>query len=292
MKRNFILSGILSLLLPGLGQLYNGQLKKGIFIILINEVLAWGILPVFELQYNFTGLFIVFTFSILVHLYAIIDAIITSIRVTQYELKAYNKSYIYFSIIAVYILFSYFVDYDTYLGTKSYTIPGSSNAPTLLTGDFIISDINYYKTNLPKPGEMIIYNDSDNPDIPLIKRCVGVGGQVVEIRDKQLYVDNIRFDDSSYVQYIDKRIFPNNMGEPKVFQNLGSRDNFGPVKIPFGNYFVLGDNRDNSFDSRFSGFISKENIFGKPLFVYFSWDKGSTSIFNRTRFIRIGLRIK
>ncbi|RKZ12403.1 signal peptidase I, partial [bacterium] len=93
-----------------------------------------------------------------------------------------------------------------------------------------------------------------------IKRCIGIGGDVIEYRDKKLYV-NDELQDEDYIKHTQRdRIVP-------------GRDNFGPITVPEDQFFMLGDNRDNSRDSRYWGFVDYSQLRGKALFIYWSWDK-------------------
>jgi signal peptidase I len=103
-------------------------------------------------------------------------------------------------------------------------------------------------------------SSSSNKDF--VKRCIAVEGQMVEIRDKVVYVNGERRIEPNSVRFTDASIVP---------ADLGNRDNFGPVIVPPGTVFVLGDNRDNSRDSRVWGFLDKDLIRGKASFVYWSW---------------------
>jgi len=107
----------------------------------------------------------------------------------------------------------------------------------------------------------------------VVKRVIGIPGDTVEIINKKVYVN-----DEEYVlgkeQFIDSTIIPRYAGKLNWNgKSMGSRDNFGPVTVPEGKYFVMGDNRDVSADSRYWGFLDKHDINGTPLFIFFSYGK-------------------
>jgi signal peptidase I len=145
---------------------------------------------------------------------------------------------------------------------------------TLLVGDYLFVNkldygpmIPFTTTRLPglrqpQPGDVIVFQFPDDPRRDYIKRCVAVGGQTVEVRDKQLYVDG-RKRIEPYVQHIDPTVHP---------ASFDPRDNFGPVQVPPGNLFMMGDNRDNSNDSRFWGPVKMDLVKGRAMFLYWSWD--------------------
>lgn len=157
---------------------------------------------------------------------------------------------------------------------QAFKIPSGSMLPTLLIGDHLLVNKFIYGIKIPFKGtalipikepqrnDVIVFKFPQNPKLDYIKRVVAVGGDTVESRDKVLYVNDKPFDDK-YGRHIDDSV----MGPAS-----GPRDNFGPVTVPEGKVFVMGDNRDNSFDSRFWGFVDHRAILGKALVIYWSWD--------------------
>ena len=110
----------------------------------------------------------------------------------------------------------------------------------------------------PQHGDVIVFEYPMDPSKDFIKRVIGVPGDKVSMQDKVLYVNGVKMDEP-YVQHIDASIDPR-------------RDNFGPVEVPPGKYFVMGDNRDDSRDSRFWGFVGFNAIQGKAVVIYWSWE--------------------
>ena len=146
---------------------------------------------------------------------------------------------------------------------------------TLLIGDYILvnkfiygikvpfTDITMIPISAPDPGDIIVFKYPDDPSKDFIKRVVAVGGETVEIRNKKVYVDG-ELRNNPYAIHVDPRIIP------KQYQ---PRDFFGPVTVPEGKLFVMGDNRDESNDSRYWGFVDKSALRGKAFMIYWSWDK-------------------
>ncbi len=184
---------------------------------------------------------------------------------------------------------------------QAYTIPTSSMEKTLLVGDFLLVNkfvygmqtpdwlgIPYTRIGVqipweyvyrfpgvkdPEPYDVFIFRYPEDPYVDYIKRCVAVPGQTVEIINKKLYVDSLAFPKPPNMQYLyPKQIIPRNYkGEPHPrFKNLGSRDNYGPLTLPEKSYWAMGDNRDNSLDSRYWGFVPYSHIVGQALIIYFS----------------------
>jgi len=174
---------------------------------------------------------------------------------------------------------------------QAFRIPTGSMEDTLLVGDFLFvnkflygAEVPFTKIHLPairppRPGDIIVFRYPRDPSKDFIKRCVAVEGQVVEIRDKQLYVDGV-LRTEPFTKFTD-RTMRRGHGDP--------RDNFGPERVPPGHLFMMGDNRDNSSDSRYWGFLDHHLIKGKAMFIYWSWDPEKRIGFVPTpRLARIG----
>ena len=163
---------------------------------------------------------------------------------------------------------------------QAFRIPSESMEDTLLVGDFLFANKLIYGPKLPlvdwrlpairepKPGDIIIFKYPVDPKVDYIKRCVAVEGQTVELVDNKLFVDGV-LQDEEFTKYV-----------------FGSRPDrrFGPFKVPEGHIFMMGDNRDNSADSRAWGPVDKNLVSGKAMFIYFSWNPNAHSV----RFSRIG----
>ncbi len=156
---------------------------------------------------------------------------------------------------------------------QAFKIPSGSMIPTLLIGDHLLVNKFIYGTKIPftdrrvlifkKPerGDIIVFKYPENPKKDFIKRVIATGGDVIEERDKRIYV-NGKAVIEPYTQHSDSGIRSGN--DP--------RDNFRPLTVPKGKVFVMGDNRDQSYDSRYWGFVDLKEIKGKALIIYWSWD--------------------
>lgn len=159
---------------------------------------------------------------------------------------------------------------------QAFKIPSGSMMNTLLVGDYLLVNKFIYGVKIPftektiipvsepKKGDIIVFKFPKDPSKDFIKRVVGVGGDTVEIRDKKVYV-NGEHQDGDFIVHSDNHIIPPSPIHP--------RDNLGPVKVPEGRLFVMGDNRDESNDSRFWGFVNVSAVRGKALIIYWSWNK-------------------
>jgi signal peptidase I len=183
----------------------------------------------------------------------------------------------YAEIIIIAVLLALFV--RTFFA-QAFKIPSPSMEDTLLVGDFLFANKLVYGAKIPfinkrlpairKPqrGDIIIFKWPGDMKTPYIKRCVAIAGQTVEVRDKTLYVDGVP-QKESYTKYI---------------SGMNPLRKFGPFKVPEGHIFMMGDNRDNSSDSRVWGPLDTNLIMGKAMFIYFSWSPKRHMV----RFSRIG----
>jgi signal peptidase I len=145
---------------------------------------------------------------------------------------------------------------------QGYRIPSRSMEDTLCEGDFLlVSKLTYY-FHEPKVGDVIVFDYPFNTSKKFIKRIIATEGQIVEIMNKRLYIDGELAESRFPSKHVDYQVFP---------AEYSNRDNFGPFEIPQGQYCVLGDNRDNSQDSRGWGFLERKHIKGKAFLIYFSW---------------------
>jgi len=153
---------------------------------------------------------------------------------------------------------------------QATVVPTESMSPTILVGDHFFLDKVAFPANYPKlmqkylpvrkidRGEIVALWSPENPNIRLVKRIVGLPGETLEVRHRDLYIDGRKLDEP-YAVHIDP-------------QEVAGRDNFGPIRIPADHFFVMGDNRDNSNDSRFWGPAARQSFIGRPLFIYWSYD--------------------
>lgn len=139
---------------------------------------------------------------------------------------------------------------------QTFWIPSSSMEPTLLVGDRIMAYKLFYGMDNVHRGDIIIFKFPLNPDKDFVKRVVGIPGDVVEIKDKTVYINGKKLIEPYAVH--SKR----DIGFP--------RDEYGPVKVPPDSLFVLGDNRDSSEDSRYWGYVPEENIVGEVFLIYWT----------------------
>ncbi len=186
----------------------------------------------------------------------------------------------YVEAILIALILALFI--RTYI-IQAFKIPSGSMIPTLLVGDHILVNKFIYGTKIPfsekrffvikKPekGDIIVFKYPENPKKDFIKRVIATEGDTIESRDKVIYV-NGKSVVEPYAYHSDRNIRPG---------NSDVRDNFGPIVVPSNKVFVMGDNRDQSYDSRYWGFVDLKDVKGEALVIYWSWDPKHWLRFNR-----------
>lgn len=172
---------------------------------------------------------------------------------------------------------------------QAFRIPSSSMESTLLVGDFLFVNKFLYGAQIPltnwrlpairqpERGDIIVFKSpTDGRDF--IKRCVAVAGDTVELRRKTLYI-NGEPQHETFTQHTDRTMHS---------RAQGPRDSMGPIVVPGGHIFMLGDNRDNSHDSRFWGALPIDHVRGKAMFIYFSIDTSRGFVPPHLRLTRVG----
>ena len=161
---------------------------------------------------------------------------------------------------------------------QAFYIPSGSMEDTLFVGDYLLANKFVYGAPVeipfvaaplfrlpalrdPQPWDIVIFRSKTEPGRDLIKRCIAVGGQVVQVIDKVLYVDGEIFPSPPMSKHADPGIHP---------ASYSMRDNFGPYRVPEDQFFMMGDNRDNSSDSRVFGPVPRSLIKGKAMIIYWS----------------------
>jgi signal peptidase I len=175
---------------------------------------------------------------------------------------------------------------------QPFKIPSGSMEDTLLIGDQLIAvkflygirvpftGATVWKFRDPRPGDIIVFRFPGDPSKDFIKRCIATEGQSVEIKNKEIFVDGKKQNAPPHTKFIDTTVLP---------AQFGPRDNLSPQYVPAGHMFVMGDNRDNSNDSRFWGTVPYRNIRGMAVIVYWSWDHDMplVKIYRKVRWKRL-----
>jgi signal peptidase I len=203
---------------------------------------------------------------------------------------------------------------------QAFRIPTGSMKDTLLVGDFLLVNKFVYgirtpdrigTTNIeiphvrlpafknPKRGDIVVFQFPRDRSVDYIKRCVGVPGDTIKILHNRVYVNGVsegkeqlvdkQYDSEEESTYVYYKVELEDGAEYTIRKRVNGRNNeetYGPVVVPPEHYFMMGDNRDNSSDSRFWGYVPRENILGKALVIYFSFDKRRQPAWNVVAAVR------
>jgi signal peptidase I len=182
----------------------------------------------------------------------------------------------YFEALVTAVILALFV--RTWV-VQAFKIPTGSMENNLLIGDHLLvnklvsgpSLTSFERMILPlrepKRGDVMVFKYPDEPERDFIKRVIGLPGETLELRSKKVYINGQPLDEP-YVHFLEPA------SEGQEVTQFDVRERYGPVRIPDGQYFVMGDNRDNSQDSRYWGFLPRHYIKGKALMIYWSYDSG------------------
>ena len=180
---------------------------------------------------------------------------------------------------------------------EPFRIPSGSMMPTLLVGDFIlvnkfaygirlpVLDTKIIEVSKPERGDVVVFRYPENPSIDYIKRVVGLPGDRIGYYNKQLFINDIPVPQTGWETYVGEGAGSAMTGAKVRVEKLGqvthkilidtSRGTVeGKFIVPEGHYFMMGDNRDNSNDSRYWGYVPEENLVGKAFMIWMSWDGG------------------
>jgi signal peptidase I len=197
--------------------------------------------------------------------------------------KRFIKEYLEPIVIAVFIAL-----FIRAFIVQAFKIPSSSMEPTLLVGDHLLvnkfiygiripyTDTKLFQYKKPGRGDIIVFIFPKDRSKDFIKRVIGTEGEKVAIVHNKIYINDKLIDDP-WGRFIMPRT---------------SIEDYGPVRVPEGSLFVMGDNRDNSQDSRFWGFVKLTEVKGKALVIYFSWDSNAQDLLNKIRWTRFGKLIR
>ena len=206
---------------------------------------------------------------------------------------------------------------------QAFRIPTGSMKDTLLIGDFLLVNKFIYGVRTPsrfplinkeiphvrlpafkkpKRGEIIVFKYPLDERLDYIKRCIAVAGDTLEIKDGDVYINSRAEGTKEFIgrkydpedgHYVLEYLMKSSEGKKytiRHYDKYNNLDNYGPIVVPEGHLFMMGDNRDNSQDSRWWGTLPLDNVVGQAMIIYFSWDKRVAlhKIFKKIRWQRIG----
>ena len=201
----------------------------------------------------------------------------------------------YFESILIAVILALFI--RTWV-VQAFKIPTGSMENNLLVGDhLLVNKLAFAPTITPlerqilpirdiKRGDIIVFKYPEEPERDFIKRVIGLPGETVELRQKKVYINGVPLDEP-YVRFEQPPSATPSLDDPK--------ETYGPRTVPAGHYFMMGDNRDNSADSRYWGFLPATYVKGKALMIYWSFDpnaQGAAAVVTSTRWSRLLHQIK
>ena len=263
-KREPLIAILLSAHIPGLGQMYNGQLLKGLLFIFVPAALAIGLFEAGAIR-GARGFFLELAGAFAVYAYQALESVFAARRRWYYELKKYNRWYFYvlfavaFALSIVYVLSPLM---GSHVPFEVYRVSSDSMAPALFEDELMLVDMTGYDQASPKRSDIVLFRAQDDAGKVCVKRVLGLPGERFELKLRNIYIN-----DKLYLDLHGR----NNSPMPPTPKGL-KKESFGPVTIPSGKYFIMGDNRGRSRDSRHFGFIPESAIVGRPLFIIYSLD--------------------
>ena len=258
------LAALLALIMPGLGHLYLGLPVSAAIILVAALVLANLLVTI--IIFSGWGWVALFLSGLVVAGFIIGQIVHAALRARRLQFRRIAVPWYALAVVAVAWLWFGVGLVPIYGNYRSYTITVNTMEHTLHKGDYIMADLNAYRTADVKRGDVVIFVFPLDLETKYVKRCVGLPGDTIEIIDKMVFINGEKENAPATLTYVDS------LTRPRRADGSNSRDNFGPYVVPVGEYFVLGDSRDNSSDSRFWGTVPRENIFGKAIRIHWSSD--------------------
>jgi signal peptidase I len=262
---------------PPLGHVYAGAPLRGVVVMTLSMAAA---LPVWMLTLraqSSVALAILVVLLVALAVAVPTDAYGVARRAGQgYVLRPYNRWFVYLALVLVWMLSEDYLRAGARRWVQAYKVPSAAMDPTLLVGDHFLADKAIYRDRGPERFDVIVFDWPKDPTKGFVKRVVGLPGETIEVKDGRVWIDGAALDEP-YARYVKQdRATP------------AQGDTAAPLVIPADSYFVMGDNRDQSYDSRFWGPVGTEWIRGRAEVIYFSRGGRISDV----RWRRIGERIR
>ena len=277
-ERRPALALVANLLIPPVGHFYVGAARRGVLLgLAVRAITAASVLPILIVP-GLASMVAALLVAIAMTLVMVVDGVVLARRERHgYRPRSYNRWYVYVGVAALSLALGSVLSTAIRTQIKAYRMPAASMSPTLLDGDYFFADRTPGRRLEPHRGDVIVFPYPGDPTKDFAKRVIGLPNDVIEIKDKRVSVNATALHEP-YVVYADSSVRP---------RDLDPRDNFGPYLLGPDQLFVMGDNRDNSNDSRYWGPLHRRAVRGKAIVIYWSWDKEKASV----RWGRIGVRL-
>jgi len=261
-----LIAALLSLILPGAGHLYAGRVVKGLVLWLAGSALAW--LALFGgVASTFTGMVLLLV-AALAYWVGLAVSTAVDVRRTDGTRLGRGRWIAVAGLLAVQVALGA-LPIRSWLPVRSFRIPSGSMEPAVEVGDHLVADMRAWNRRDPQRGDLVIYRQPERPESLALNRVIGLPGERIDLQDKRVYIDG-RPIEEPWARHSDGRTYTDSPFYPPL---VVARDQFSPLVIPEGAVFAMGDNRDNSRDSRFIGPIDRSLLIGRPLYIYWSRDR-------------------
>jgi signal peptidase I len=278
-------AAVLGLLYPGLGHLYAGGRRPGVFLLIAVPFILGPAFAVAAIHFpRPLNLLAIYGGVIgVLGLGSAGGAVAARKASRPYSLRWFNRWWVYVGLVLLnaYVFFPLSRAFTQQFIGQAFRIPSAAMEPGILVGDFLFAASN---PRPPAHGEIVVFRSVEEPDLLLIKRAVGLGGDTLEMRAGRLFrnghpvqepytstTDPTFEADSRGVQQMVAWQVPLLVGRDSVDYKPTLRT-WGPVALPPSTFFDLGDNRDASYDSRYYGPVPNANTIGRPRTIYYSFD--------------------
>jgi signal peptidase I len=288
-QRQPLAAALLSLFMMGLGQLYNGQPRRAAVFFAIAIFPVAFLAPISHLLLSFQGIMAIYAgilITVGIRVFAIIDAFIGARRIGMIELRRYNRWYVYVSVILVIAAIQSAFELAIERPVIAFSIPSGAMQPTLLVGDYVSVDKDAYAGQTPERGDIVVFRKPPENETDYVMRIVGLPGERIQMVNGVLHIDGEAANREPIEDFIENgrraasQYIETLPGERqhRILETSGDQgflDNTRLYTVPGASYFLMGDNRDNSADSRVLGPIPEEKLVGKVRILYFSISGGS-----------------
>lgn len=251
---------LLSFWIPGLGQIFNSQLLLGtiLFLVYLLIVISSGFFHLLLSLYSaVVYVLVLWLFEVGVAILAGRTAVhqVNANTVQKLRWPSYALGTLFVFVAIIPVTSKRFP--EGILGVRAFKIPSDSMSPTIINGDHIMVDMRYYKAHRPERGDLVVYL-MPQFNVLYVKRVVAIGGDKIAVDSQGTILNGERIAEP-YV-YLD--------GKPGE-----DAEKFGPTTVPPNQVFLMGDNRNHSYDSRYTGTVGVDHVLGKPLYIYYSQGK-------------------
>jgi signal peptidase I len=256
---------LLSLVAQGAGHLYVGRWRKGLILWLVGIAFLSAVLWL-GLASTFAGMLLLVWAGLLYAVGVAVSAAVDARRARGAKPWRYRWAAVVAVLVCQLVIGSGPLNVRAHV--RAFKVRSGSMEPTLGVGELLIADVKAWNRREPERGDLVIHRLPGEPERMFIKRVIALPGETIEIRDKRVFVDGEPIDDP-WATHLDGRTHSDSRFYSEMVRR---RDQFGPLVVPEGTVFLLGDNRDYSEDSRYHGPIDRSLLIGRPLYLYWSSD--------------------